>query len=496
MINPKLGVVRMLKKSLSYQVRLVASSLVVSSLAIINGCAKATTSSASSSSTLGSDVSLSSLPSISGMVKTNSSSSSARLDLSNLGRDLASSAASSGTPPILVSIDSVAEADTYFWNGLATTLSSNSHTITQDEANQFWGGVDGGVGGGGACYMAQNVGQSFSQMMQSGNSLCYMKKIPTAASGVTSTFTGVAADTFKQAAADRLVRVDVSGNPGGDDQGGGGGSNSQMKVFIKVFGSNNVTSDVYKVRLHFCGESGDPSVVDSSEEFIVNKASGVYTSVNQQNNSNGKGKNSITAALKLDSGGKLVFDPSKERAAEAHYQSDQWGSFKASIKITAQNQLISKMMNSGSYGSNNNYSVADFTGGSLSELRFLAGGFKGSYSPSGGGDAHSYSGGTEFRDTHYVSVTSSSLKTTAEAIDFSSDSFYSSLAAPSVDLSGLTCDATPDAIITMDFNNAGVQAIAQECEGDRLSGDNFRVCDSGVIQTAQGRIFDFYANQH
>ncbi|MEK6706255.1 MAG: hypothetical protein AABZ06_10745 [Bdellovibrionota bacterium] len=449
-------------------VKYCLSIMAVTALVVASGCAKATD--AVSAATAGVD--LSDLPNASDMVKTNTSSSNARVDLSQfrIGASIGDIFAVSGTPPILSQINDN-NADTYFWNGLVATFNQQNYNPTQSEKQQFWGGADGGPGGGGACYMSQSVAQSFGRMLEAGTSLCYMRNMPTATSGVTLDTAIAAAELFSQQADDKIVKVAAS-MPG----------EGTMHVFIKVFGSNTVTSDVYKVRLWFC-QNG---VSDGSEEVSVNTASGVYSASSEHSGQWGTGKSTISAYLKQNTAGAFVFDSSKSRTADSHFQGD-WGTFKGNVTITSDDKIYAKMLNKNSYNNtewiNKNYTVASFSGSNLADLRFLAGGFKGASSGTGYSE-NSYSGGTEFQNTHYVATNTSTLKTEAELLDFTTDSYYASITSPSIDVSSNDCSATPNINVTMDFADAAVAAISAKCEGEKLL-ENMNYCNSAAVQAAQ-----------
>jgi hypothetical protein len=416
--------------------------------------------------------SLSQLPDPQGMVSTSSSTT-------GLSR-----ATVSGTAPLITALK--ADADTDFWNGLIAQINDASFSSLDTEtkrtkARQFWGGQVSGPSGQGGCFMAQNVGQVFGRMLESGTSACYMKNMPSASSGVTITPTpsGGASNLFAQQADDVLVKVSISGS--------GGDEHQPEQVFIKVYGSKNVTSDVYKAQLYFCASGA----VNGTEIWEVNKSTMAYTASSIHKDSDqAKFSSSTSATLKAGSGDALEFDTSKDRTVSMNGKFGTDG-FAAKITITSDNLIYSLMnhYNSGGGGGafvDKNSSVAEFSGTDVNSVRFLAGGFSG-LQKFGSFDSRTYSGALEWRDTYYMSIdpASSSLYTKAAATDLSTDSFFTSLADPSVDFSGLSCDVTPDYTVTMDFSNSVVAAIRTSCEGKaKVKGSDNDYCWAGAVQQA------------
>ncbi len=439
----------------------------------ISGCANSSSSSGSTGATI-SSVGLDSLPSASSMVATNSGGTSSRVR--HNGR--LENASVGANVPLVTSLKANADAD--FWNGLVATIEGFSsgpgagyyHANIYPLSQEFWGEVDGGPGGNGACYMAQSVGESFGRMLENGTSMCYMKNIPEAASGFTITSGGVAkADLFSQGAEDRLVKIDTG----------------SQDVYIKIYGTNTVTSDVYKVRLHFCTSS----VVTGKEQVEVNKASGLYSASSVHSESGGTelGNSSISAYLKQNADGTLAFDPSKDRVATSSFHGT-WGDFKSEMTITPANYIYSKMRNVSSWGSNSTYSISGFSGSSFATLKFNEAGYKGTSSY--GSSSQNFSGGTEWNGSYYASRTSSDLKTSAELMDFTADTFFnSSMGTPDTsDLSSLNCTDTPDVTATMDFTDSAIIAIQTTCEGDRFT--DYDMCNGASVQDAMNKIFQSY----
>jgi hypothetical protein len=328
--------------------------------------------------------------------------------------------------------------------------------------------------------MAQNTGQSFGQMLQNANTMCYMKGIASVSSGVTVTKGGVAAsEAFTQGSSDKTVVVHVQNMQNGG--GGGGGGPTSMDVHFKVFGTNSVTSDVYKAELYFFGNGS----VNQSEVVSVTRSSGAFTDTSTGSDH----LSTILAHLKTDSSGSLAFDLSQDRNSSSMY-SGQGSVFKSDVTITGDNKILAKSYSNSTWGVGKNYSISTFAGDSLKNLQFLSAGYKGENSSTYNGQSFTNTNvaGIEYHDTYYASV-DSDLKTQAGLIDFSTDSFYSSgLTLSSPDYSAYDCSASGDVEINMDFSSEGVSALQTKCEGDRF--DNYDLCNSTAIQSAMQKTWN------
>jgi len=413
------------------------------------------------------------IPSAKGIVSSSSGGSIAR---SARGRNM-SLQSTSGTPPLLVDL-SESNVDQYFFNGVVGTINGGSwggltSGAKTELANNFWGSVDGGAGGNGACMMAQSVGESIGRMLESATSLCYMKNIPNV-SGVTITPSIEGSALFQQQAADRIVQVNVSG-----------GDQSQ-KIFIRVAGTSTVGADVYKVQLGMCTTEGAARGLETIE---VNRTTGRMTATGLHNEGSGTGSNSMTGGLRLAADGNLEWDPTSVRTATGAWNGD-WGTFKGSLEISSAGVITAKRFNvwdqGGHDGVDKNYSISSFSGTSLASVRFLEAAFKGVNSFDD--NEHSYVGSTSYRDTFYMNV-ANDFTSTVNAYDIDGDSFFANdVSEP--DLSVVDCGLTPEYTVTVDMSSGPMEAVRATCEGDRY--DNYDLCRSDAIQSAQNRIFTHY----
>lgn len=423
------------------------------------------------------------IPSAKGIVSSSSGSSIGR---AAVGRN-ASLQSTSGTPPLLVDLSS-SNVDQYFFNGVVSSINDSSWTglssgAKQDLANNFWGSVEGGPGGNGACFMAQSVGESIGRMLESATSLCYMKNIP-GVSGVTIEPAIEGSALFQQQAADRVVRVNVSGGGGGE--GGGGGGGGDQRIFIQVFGTNTVGADVYKVQLNMCDTSGNAR---GKETIEVNRSTGKMTATGLHDEGEGAGSNSMTGGLRVNSSGNLEWDPASIRTATGAF-SGEWGTFKGSLEISSTGIITAKRFNvwenGGHGGVDKNYSISSFSGTALSSVRFLEAAYKGINSWDA--EEHSYTGSTSYRDTFYMNVANDFTSTVA-AYDLAGDTFFANDVSDP-DLSDVDCSLTPEYTVTVDMESAPMQSVRETCEGDRY--DNYNLCWGEGVQNAQNRIFSMY----
>jgi hypothetical protein len=410
---------------------------------------------------------LQSIPSVSSLVKANGSASSAGV-INGLGNGLSAIGlqAVSGTPPTMLALSqSSTLVDQAFFNGVVSAINT-AQTATAAQADQYWKGQ-------GACWLGQSAAEGIGRLIQTGTSMCYMREIPKVSGAVTITSGSLdsVSNIFNQSATDRLVKIAVSGDGENED------------VFIRVYGTNTTGANVYRVNLYFCTNGS----VTGSESMEVNKSTGVYTTSGSQSRDSQYGSYAVSAYLSA-ANGTVSFDASKERTMTAAF-SGSWGNFKGSVTITGGNVMRTKRYNSFTHqstsGIDKNYSVASFTGTGISTLRFLDGASKGH--STWGGEGHGYSVGTEYRDTRYVDTASGDKYVEAAAVDFSSDSFYTSSLTVTAPTFTEDCNATPDIAASLNMSSAGMATVQATCEADRF--DNYSMCNSSTMQSAQNYIF-------
>lgn len=419
--------------------------------------------------------SLSDLPDTASMVSTSDSTTS-------LYR-----AAVSGTPPTLSQVSENSEdidyLDDLFWGGLIAEIRGEdpeTGSLSADQCNGFWGGTEGNGGGFAACHLLMATGRAIEPVATAGVSLCYMKNMPTAASGVTVSPAGTDADSiFEQGAANKVVKVEVSGQQDDECQDCGG----EQDIFIRVYGTNTegVDSNTYKVDLWFCSENGDLRGV---EQITANQSTGAFTSTNSSSEQWGDFSLSVSASLTEDADGNVIFDTSKVRTAElAHSGSfeEEEFNFGVDISISGENVISQKMYDVFSRNNETNvrkaYMLSSYSGASAGALRFREAAYKEVNESNDGVNAHNFRTAVEYQDGTYTVVgEENALYNDLDNVSIQSDSFFDS--EPSPDLSVInsgdySCDAEVDVTVSMDFSDPAVEAIGQSCESNRLDFEEF-----------------------
>lgn len=394
----------------------------------------------------------------------------------------------SGTPPTLKSIPDSGAKDIFWSEGVIDRLAAG--TPTQDDCNQFFGGnVDGASGGLAACFMTQNVGFSFENLLQSGTSLCYMKGISDPSLGEDGgviveqgTLAGnTIARIFSPGTNDaRLVNVSVSGFPDdGPPEENSVQEDGAMDIYIKVApqSQNARKGNQYEVELFHC----DSSTGDIDEyEHIQIRTNGQYVSKSRYRDD---GIAFIKGWLTRD-GENLVFDPSKDR--EVTFVSLEDGSgFGSNVVFKPDNTIRTKHYDRSEQGARRAYAVSSFSGSGMNDLRFLAGAYQ---DEKEGSPGDGFEACVEYRDTLYAASPSSELCDEARDVDVNQDSFFESIEDEEVAVPEFDCtNPEPDVVVAMDFTKPSTAALAEECEADRLNNMNF--CRDDDISQAENNFF-------
>ena len=379
----------------------------------------------------------------------------------------------SGTPPLIKAVPDL-DPTTLFWRaGVVEAITGGSPTAEQ--CNEFWGSpVDGESSGQTACYMLQDVGRSIGTIQEAGASLCYMQSVPTSgviSSGAVTRTSGTLpsgglARVFDvpSGSTPRLVKVNATG-------GFGGGST----LFIRVYSQDqlNDAGHAYRYQMWQCVD-GSPT---NSESTVV-RLNGEFVGTNS-NMQNGDTFTSTVRGYLAQSGRSIVFDSARNRTALVNGSNTGY-LFKSSFTIDVNDEITSKYYEHSGDTERKAYSISHFSGSSSEDLRFLDGALKMSFDF--GESTDSFQGGSEYRDTSYASSPTSDYATRVTAFDIDADSFYSSLEAPSVDLSRLDCEARPTVTLSLNMEAEAMAAVIAECESERLQG--FDMCSSDAVNTA------------
>jgi hypothetical protein len=387
-----------------------------------------------------------------------------------------------GTPPALVDIPGMSIKDLFWQPGVIDAIANGSPT--PEQCGQFYyGSHDGDSGGMGACQMTESVGYSFGNIIQGDTSLCYMKRFPTpenVSAGAVSVLSGTLPDgditrlfSVPTGANPRLVKVSVSGDEHSQD------------VFLRVSpeDENQAEHNFYKVTIWFCRGDAQPTGFNR----ITIGDSGTFESVdNQMNDGNWTGNSTVTGSLTFNAG-QMSFDTTKSRRAQVESASGNQ-SFKSDVEIASDNSIAIKLYETYGSSARKAFLVTSFTGSTPDAVRFLAGAFKDANSNDGVNFGDSFQGSSEYRNSFYAASPGSVLEADLASVDLGSDTFYAAPASPSVDVSGMSCDATPDVQVALDFANPAAASVKQTCENRKFQQMHF--ChDDSLVSTAEMSFF-------
>ena len=392
-----------------------------------------------------------------------------------------------GTPPALIDIPGQPIADLFWRPGVIDALASG--TATPEQCGEFFAGPQDGTSGGlGACHMAETVGYSFGDIVRGDTSLCYMRLCPTPANVAAGGLTVVSGKlpggditrvfSVPPGSRSRVVRVAVTGDATGRDD-----SRSQ-DVFVRVYGdaANRAAAKLYQVDLWFC--KAGPTAPARGRDHITIGPDGhlVAESAETDSGDGGGGANvsTVDGYLTLASGA-VSWDTTRPRRAQVESMWQSQG-FKADITIGGDDTMTVKSYDAGVYGAGKGYIVSSFSGTGAASLRFLAGAFEERHSADGVTFDATQTGATEFRTDLYAAAPGSDLVGQLGAVDLDTDAFFGTPPTPSVDTAGFACDAAPDVVLALDFNNPTLRTAVAECEDRRFDDMHFCHDDPGVEQ--------------
>ena len=386
-----------------------------------------------------------------------------------------------GEPPVFSSLNSES-VDQYFWNGLVAKI-LKAGKATREQADEFWGQLERGAAGNGGCYMAQSVAENVGRVQQAGNSQCYMKGLAALESGVKVVSGNISqAKLFDQVSGDKRVRVRVMNHP---KREGEGGPEGDFDVNIRILGHGGDKDAAYRVELFGCHD-GTP---DNLEQIEMDRKTGLYSissgdNYTDRDGNRSSGRSRLVAYLNVAADGTATFDSSRERLLSSRWQSAN-GLYKGETVITPDNLIYAKRYSSSNnrdwQGVDRNYTIASFSGSRISDVRLLEGAFKG-VSTDSSDRTYGYSGGAEYNETYYGQKREGALYEAANTFDFESDEFFKELDAPDLDLSALDCGTEADAVVEMDFSDASVIALGEQCEQDHI---NYDLCNGDDLRRAQ-----------
>jgi hypothetical protein len=375
-----------------------------------------------------------------------------------------------GTPPLITGLPN-SDITQIFWRpGIISAV--NSGSPSQDQCLEYSGrGANGTSAGEGACFLTQNVAQTFEQVLQAGTSLCYMRNMASANvinSGAVSVVKGSAPNGSLEnifetpLGANRLVKIAIPTEEGSEN------------IFISVNGSNQNSSKglSYGVKLWFC--SGNQTQAQESETITVSNEN-VMRHVSLGKQGGFTGTSSVSAKLIKD-GSNLNFDPAAKRTVTYIGGNSNFSS-KSELSIDPSGRMDQKLLGSDSIKL---YGIANFIGSSLSTARLTSGGYKFQTNTEA---AKSQS--IEWLDSFYALFTDSTILNELAQVDFSTDTFYSSLNITEPDFSDLSCSANADIELSLNMFSEAMVSVAQECEGERLQGGGFCFDTDALRQARQ-----------
>lgn len=423
------------------------------------------------------EVSLEKFPSLSGLVSQEAQSS--------LGL------AVSGTPVALKELST--DADTYFFGGSIAALVDDNATPT----DEIRGNMERGQA---VCGMAANAGELIRRL--EGGTLCYMgeiAKLPSAALEVTkesATVTGSDhSEVFKQEAADKTVRVDVTDSRG------------EQAAHIKIIGTDNAPSS-YKIEFFMCEGPQGSQTVKNSESYEIDYAAGSYTRSEVYSGDEGDhsytGSMSVTAFLKKLEDGSFAFDSSKDRVIaqegnDSGTHNSQTYSNKRNMNMRIDSDgnlhtLIYRTDEGNDYSSSEKiWSMAEFTGSGL-DLGLSQMAMKMDRSNTYMEETHSQDGvggAVEWQDTAYKGTEEGAYYAAFEAKDMAAESFFATAPAEKTfNASAYDCNEEVDVVIAVDFDSDAVAPVKEACDGGNDDNLDFHsMCYDSRVQDAFNKLY-------
>jgi len=450
--------------------------------------------------------SLSAVPDLSGIVDNSSASSSSFL------RRLAVV----GTPPAYSSITSD-DIGTYFFGTLLDDDIPTDPQLRGEFYHDFFNGMS-------KCQLMASSARAFAMIEESSTTMCYMKNV--AASAELSFTRG---DASQQATAlttgeeDKTLKLTISGMH--DGEGEGEDQNASQTVIIKTVGSNN-TTNTYEAYVFMCkGEGNTPTEYNK----IVVDANGVLSYVSSHNDSGHGGtfssQVSVSGELESDGSGGYQFKANTAKnmsAVDSFSGTFSFGdqsftvddTFNANLAISSTQvelMMLMKHNQNNGYFLNKVYSLTNYTGSNLHDVKFPSGAMAqsmGEYDTNNQllwqptdfeGNPIVPVTGAEYQESaspRYQNESSSDNYTTALTASGSFDatlnsnissgtSFnYATVRTPENDVEtiaaaqGVSCDMTADIEASMDFTAPANQAIGTLCEPEVNRGDSDRICEN------------------
>lgn len=385
----------------------------------------------------------------------------------------ASLPATSGTPPTIVSLGEAGIKDVFWAPGFIDEVNSTGGALNQTQCEQFFGlGADGQSGGFLACNLAQNVAHSFEIILQGEVSMCILRAMTTAQSGVSVDGAASVAEALTPNSDNtpKLIKVAFGGFPGSGGPGEPG-------VYITVPGAetNKLNDNLYEQTLYFCQGGANPM----GRENAVIKKSLLYTTSQMFFHPGIVAYlSSISSPITLNGNGGIIFDPETEKTMTTDYVGLGGGTCDYNkVEMAFDSRKIKQKVVNKCFGDpSSSYAVLRYSGSTMSNLRFIEGGAKDSFVTSI----------TEYRDSSYVSAPDNNefVADLAE-VDLTEDFFTEEPQIDTTELTSFDCSRTDiDATITLDFTSPALQEKLFACQSGTLSNLDFCQSDAEVNTAA------------
>lgn len=383
----------------------------------------------------------------------------------------------SGTAPAIASMSSIPLKNVFWNSGVIDAIVGN--TANASQCNQFYStSTDGASGGYDACYTAQDVASTISDVIGSGTTLCYMRNIASASSVTNGSLRLVSGSfpasdpaqlfSIPSGSTSRIIKIMISGEEDGPPEAG-------FYIVIKSRGENSVAGNQYAYTAYSCeGTASTPVEVEDTAVKTDNRYTADIIS---------SGENRFSAAIRAylsEVDGVVSFDSTRDKTIQM--VSNQGSSaFKGDMTITPSNYIIAKRY--GIFPSEifKAYSVSRFSATSIGTLRFLESAFERSTSYDSGSTYNNTTSAVEYQDTNYKISTSNVFLPWLTAVDFAVDSFYTSVPSVPTISTTFNCNSvTPDVVISVNMATETMSAVRNSCEGERFRDVNFCGNDSEV----------------
>jgi hypothetical protein len=381
-----------------------------------------------------------------------------------------------------------------FWgdiDGVNVIDAINNDNFGAQYCGEFFSAANGKSGGLGACHMAESVGYSYKEIIQSGTILCYIQNAPTKANLKAGGITlesgkfppGGIEQTFSVPAGQksRIIKIKFTNLPLGY---------GPTDIFLEVLSSkaNKAGKNAYKLNLWQCAPGAEhPSNLDTitiTNAFNYISTHGGVENFEGQLASGTAQKTAGASGALIKQKNELVWDTSSNRIATSTYKDTDGSFFKSQIEITKDNTIKVKQAQQFYSASQKGIVITNYTGDSAESLRFLSGAFK----EIDGGPT--IVNAAKYNGDFYEVDQGNSLLPSVVAEDLESE-YYTSGVTDVVDTSMFSCNVTPDLTVSVDHSNSSVYSSIARCDLLGLIFENTYFChEDPEVMTAEQKATD------